>query len=122
MELPFPVVQRTYLASFEPARDAVEVESVLEEKIQITLFQNALTQLDVQSTTESITVRKEQQASADKGGEDGSSSSLGEPRNRSAFSERNERSDMAAGSPFHSTRSGKQLTSDEGESAEFSSC
>lgn len=100
----------------------MEVESVLEEKIQITLFQNALTQLDVQSTTESIAVRKEQQASADKGGEDGSSSSLGEPRNRSAFSERNERSDMAAGSPFHSTHSGKQLTSDEGESAEFSSC
>lgn len=40
LELPFPVVQRTYLASFEPARDAVEVESVLEEKVQITSFQN----------------------------------------------------------------------------------
>lgn len=35
MELPFPVVQRTYLASFEPARDAVEVESMLEDKVQI---------------------------------------------------------------------------------------
>lgn len=55
-------------------------------------------------------------------GEDRSSSSLGKPRNRSAFSERNERSEMAAGSPFHSARSGKQLTSDEGESAEFSGC
>lgn len=76
----------------------------------------------MKTTTESIAVRKEQQASADKGGEDGSSSSLGEPRNRSAFSERNERSEMAAGSPFHSTRSSKQLTSDEGESAEFSGC
>lgn len=36
LELPFPVVQWTYLASFEPARDAVEVESVLEDKVQIT--------------------------------------------------------------------------------------
>lgn len=36
LELPFPVVQWAYLASFEPARDAVEVESVLEEKVQIT--------------------------------------------------------------------------------------
>lgn len=69
MELPFPVVQRTYLASFEPARDAVEVESMLEEKTQTTLFQNTLTELDVQTTTESIAVRKEQQESADKGGE-----------------------------------------------------
>lgn len=59
LELPFPVVQRTYLASFEPARDAVEVESVLEEKVQITSFQNTWLYLNVKTTTESITVSRE---------------------------------------------------------------
>ena len=33
MEFPLSVVQRTHLPCFEPARDAVEVKSMLEEKI-----------------------------------------------------------------------------------------
>ena len=33
LEFPLSVVQQTHLPCFEPARDAVEVESMLEEKI-----------------------------------------------------------------------------------------
>lgn len=35
LEFPLSVVQRTHLPCFEPARDAVEVKSMLEEKIHV---------------------------------------------------------------------------------------
>lgn len=35
LEFPLSVVQRTHLPGFEPARDAVEVKSMLEKKIHV---------------------------------------------------------------------------------------
>ena len=35
LEFPLSVVQRTHLSCFEPARDAMEVKSMLEEKIRV---------------------------------------------------------------------------------------
>lgn len=41
LEFPLSVVQRTHLPCFEPARDAVEVKSMLKEKIRFIKIDSA---------------------------------------------------------------------------------
>lgn len=86
------------------------------------ILQSTQTYLNVKITVQSIVVRTEQ-LFADKVGEDSSCASLANTKEliyifREEWSVR----EMAAGCLLHTTCSGKQLTSDEGENTEFSSC
>lgn len=86
------------------------------------ILQSTQTYLNVKITVQSIVVRTEQ-LFADKVGEDSSCASLANTKEliyifREEWSVR----EMAAGCLLHTTCSGKQLTSDEGENTAFSSC